>query len=80
VKTAVADGATTTAAIARATGLDPLVVTAITAELERIGELVVDHIGFGCPDGACGSCDSGAECTSPKDPAAVTFGATRRRD
>ena len=65
VKTAVAAGATTIDTISRATGLSPELVTAITDELERAGELQVDHVGFGCPVGSCGSCASSESCESP---------------
>ncbi|MBG7606356.1 MAG: MarR family transcriptional regulator [Actinobacteria bacterium] len=65
VKTAIAGRATTVDAISRATGLPSELVTAITGELERAGELEVDHIGFGCPADACGSCSSSASCPSP---------------
>jgi len=65
VKTAVAAGATTVDAISRATGLPGDLVSAIASELERAGELEVDHIGFGCPTDRCGSCSSSESCPAP---------------
>ncbi len=62
VKVAIAGGASNVEAIVKTTSLPEPMVRMIVAELERVGELVVDSIGFGCPDGACGSCSSGSSC------------------
>ncbi len=78
VKTAVAAGASNVDAITRVTGLPRAMVEAITDQLQRVGELTVDRIGFGCPDGACGSCSSGRECDHADDAPNVALGPTRR--
>ncbi len=89
VKTAVAAGASNVDAITRLTGLPRGMVEAITEQLQRVGELTVDRIGFGCPDGACGTCSSGNECDSSRgggthggagDGPTVALGPTRRRN
>lgn len=82
VKLAVAAGATNTDDIVRATGLDANLVRLVVDELQRIGELVVDHIGYGCPDGACGGCSSGPSCghSGEQSPTSIPIGQTRHGD
>ncbi len=85
VKTSIAAGATNTDAIVRKTGLPEPMVRLIVDELQRLGELVVDHIGYGCPTGTCGSCASESACghsesTDTKPSVPVVIGERRSTD
>jgi len=51
-----AAGAPTTAEVARRTGLDAEVVSAVITHLVRTGRVAARTLVAGCPDGGCGSC------------------------
>lgn len=58
VQQAIAAGARSRTEIVGHTGLDAAVVDAGVDHLVRMGRLVSEHLGSGCPTGGCGGCPS----------------------
>jgi hypothetical protein len=65
---AVEGGATTRAAIAARTGLDPDVVDGAVDHLLRLGRIATPSLRTSCPDGGCAGCGTvtGSGC-SPRE-------------
>ena len=59
VQSAIADGASSRSEVVTRTGLDASVVDASLDHLIRMGRLVTEQLGSGCPTSGCGICPSG---------------------